>query len=136
MKIFYNTTFYNENILLEMKMMTEDGDAIYCALSSIIMSELNINDDNKDLVREYVFKELKINNEPLPDYILDIEEKLGPKDSFERTITSEGQIINTYFIDRVDIETKVNDWISSKSNEDEDYNTIEWKEDLTFIYNF
>ena len=32
MKIFYNTTFYNENILLEMKMMTEDGDAIYCAL--------------------------------------------------------------------------------------------------------
>lgn len=134
MKLFYNTEYYNDDILLDAKLLTEDGDGIHCGLSSIIYPEMS--EEERLEVKEYTIKTLDLNRLPLPDYLSDIEERLGPKTSFKRDITPEGDVIELLFVERDEIYDTIKEWLSKKIDLDNPTNEIGieiiWTEEIVF----
>lgn len=124
MKIFYNTKFYNENILTELKMMSDHGDAIHCGLSSLIAPDKT--------TKEYTFKELIINEKPSSNN----DEETKQKVVDELIKTDEGYSVEISFIDRADIGELVDSWINDTIDLNKPVNKIIWVEELTFKTEF
>lgn len=123
MKFYYNSKYYNDNILLELQMISERGDELQITMASL--DDIQNAIDNTECIKEYVVKQLNIN---------DTEEKILSHDFFKRYTTPEGHVIESYFIDSEDVTNIQNKWIQSTSNLTKENNIIEWTENIEFKY--